>query len=59
MCAKNGRKDKIRTEYYYHGMACCFEHESYGCSLKHMQMTVGKRQSDCWRRRDFEWQNPY
>lgn len=55
MCAKNGRKDKIRTEYYYHGMACCFEHESYGCSLKHMQMTVGKRQSDCWRRRDLEW----
>lgn len=21
MCAKNGEKDKIRTEYYYHGIA--------------------------------------
>ena len=56
---QNGGKERFRTEHYFDGMARRCEHESWGCSLKHVQVTVGKRQRDCWRGGDLECQSLY
>lgn len=39
---QNGGKDRFGTEHYSDGMAHRCEHKFWDCSLKHVQVTVGK-----------------